>query len=197
MKKILTLIATLAAGVSLSAQDSAPAGVQTLTSPDGNMSLKFTVTEKGEPCYWLDYKGKAAVLPSTLGLELRGELPKLEFGEEIKRGRVGEPVSLYDGFKVQDVGRSSFDETWTPVWGEEDHIRNHYNEMAVTLQQAGSGRVMLVRFRLYDDGLGFRYEFPEQRSLSYFVIKEELTQFAMTGDHKAFWIPGGLRYAGV
>ncbi len=190
MKKILTLIATLAAGVSLSAQDSAPAGVQTLTSPDGNMSLKFTVTEKGEPCYWLDYKGKAAVLPSTLGLELRGELPKLEFGEEIKRGRVGEPVSLYDGFKVQDVGRSSFDETWTPVWGEEDHIRNHYNEMAVTLQQAGSGRVMLVRFRLYDDGLGFRYEFPEQRSLSYFVIKEELTQFAMTGDHKAFWIPG-------
>ena len=190
MKKILTLIATLAAGVSLSAQDSAPAGVQTLTSPDGNMSLKFTVTEKGEPCYWLDYKGKAAVLPSTLGLELRGELPKLEFGEEIKRGRVGEPVSLYDGFKVQGVGRSSFDETWTPVWGEEDHIRNHYNEMAVTLQQAGSGRVMLVRFRLYDDGLGFRYEFPEQRSLSYFVIKEELTQFAMTGDHKAFWIPG-------
>ncbi|MBO8482786.1 MAG: glycoside hydrolase family 97 protein [Bacteroidetes bacterium] len=190
MKKILTLIATLAAGVSLSAQDSAPAGVQTLTSPDGNMSLKFTVTEKGEPCYWLDYKGKAAVLPSTLGLELRGELSKLEFGEEIKRGRVGEPVSLYDGFKVQDVGRSSFDETWTPVWGEEDHIRNHYNEMAVTLQQAGSGRVMLVRFRLYDDGLGFRYEFPEQRSLSYFVIKEELTQFAMTGDHKAFWIPG-------
>ena len=190
MKKILTLIATLAAGVSLSAQDSAPAGVQTLTSPDGNMSLKFTVTEKGEPCYWLDYKGKAAVLPSTLGLELRGELPKLEFGEEIKRGRAGEPVSLYDGFKVQDVGRSSFDETWTPVWGEEDHIRNHYNEMAVTLQQAGSGRVMLVRFRLYDDGLGFRYEFPEQRSLSYFVIKEELTQFAMTGDHKAFWIPG-------
>lgn len=190
MKKILTLIATLAAGVSLSAQDSAPAGVQTLTSPDGNMSLKFTVTEKGEPCYWLDYKGKAAVLPSTLGFELRGELPKLEFGEEIKRGRVGEPVSLYDGFKVQDVGRSSFDETWTPVWGEEDHIRNHYNEMSVTLQQAGSGRVMLVRFRLYDDGLGFRYEFPEQRSLSYFVIKEELTQFAMTGDHKAFWIPG-------
>ena len=91
---------------------------------------------------------------------------------------------------MQDVGRSSFDETWTPVWGEEDHIRNHYNEMAVTLQQAGSGRVMLVRFRLYDDGLGFRYEFPEQRSLSYFVIKEELTQFAMTGDHKAFWIPG-------
>jgi hypothetical protein len=190
MKKILTFIVALAAGVSLSAQDSAPAGVQTLTSPDGNMSLKFTVTEKGEPCYWLDYKGKAAVLPSTLGLELRGELPKLEFGEEIKRGRVGEPVSLYDGFKVQDVGRSSFDETWTPVWGEEDHIRNHYNEMAVTLQQAGSGRVMLVRFRLYDDGLGFRYEFPEQRSLSYFVIKEELTQFAMTGDHKAFWIPG-------
>ena len=190
MKKILTFIVALAAGASLSAQDAAPAGVQTLASPDGNMSLKFTVTEKGEPCYWLDYKDKAAVLPSTLGFELRGELPKLEFGEKIQRGRAGEPVSLYDGFKILDVERGSFDETWTPVWGEEDHIRNHYNEMAVTLQQAGSGRVMLVRFRLYDDGLGFRYEFPEQRSLSYFVIKEELTQFAMTGDHKAFWIPG-------
>ena len=190
MKKILTFIVALAAGASLPAQDAAPAGVQTLASPDGNMSLKFTVTEKGEPCYWLDYKDKTAVLPSTLGFELRGELPKLEFGEKIQRGRVGEPVSLYDGFKMLDVERGSFDETWTPVWGEEDHIRNHYNEMAVTLQQAGSGRVMLVRFRLYDDGLGFRYEFPEQRSLSYFVIKEELTQFAMTGDHKAFWIPG-------
>ena len=190
MKRILAFVTSLTAAAALSAQEAAPAGVETLASPDGNMSLKFTVTEKGEPCYWLDYKDKAAVLPSTMGFELRGELPKLEFGEEIQRGRVGEPVSLYDGFKVENVERSTFDETWTPVWGEEDHIRNHYNEMAVTLKQAGSERIVLIRFRLYDDGLGFRYEFPEQKNLSYFVIKEELTEFAMTGDHKAFWIPG-------
>ena len=190
MKRILAFVTSLTAAAALSAQEAAPAGVETLASPDGNMSLKFTVTEKGEPCYWLDYKDKAAVLPSTMGFELRGELPKLEFGEEIQRGRVGEPVSLYDGFKMENVERSTFDETWTPVWGEEDHIRNHYNEMAVTLKQAGSERIVLIRFRLYDDGLGFRYEFPEQKNLSYFVIKEELTEFAMTGDHKAFWIPG-------
>ena len=178
------LIASFAAGAALSAQEAVPA-VETLSSPDGNLSLKFTVTERGEPCYWLDFKDRNAVLPSTMGLELRGELPHLEFGAEIKRGHVGEPVSLYDG-----VSRSTFDETWKPVWGEESEIRNHYNEMAVTLKQAGTDRYMIVRFRLYDDGVGFRYEFPEQDNLKYFVIKEELTRFAMTGDHKAFWIPG-------
>ena len=174
----------------LSARDIAPAGVETLSSPDGDLSLKFTVTERGEPCYWLDFKDKSAVLPSTMGLELRGELPRLEFGEEIKRGHVGEPVSLYDGFRIENVARSEADETWEPVWGEESSIRNRYNEMAVTLRQAGTDRCMTVRFRLYDEGVGFRYEFPEQGNLKYFVIKEELTQFAMTGDHTAWWIPG-------
>ena len=190
MKKILTMIATFASAVALSAQETAPAGVQTLSSPDGNLSLKFTLTEKGEPCYWLDYKDKAAVLPSTLGFELRGETPQLEFGQEIERGRVGEPVSLYDGFRLEDIDRDTFDETWRPVWGEETEIRNHYNELAVRLKQSGSDRIVIVRFRLYDEGLGFRYEFPSQENLNYFVIQEELTQFAMTGDHKAFWIPG-------
>ena len=189
MKTFLMLIASFAAGAVLSAQEAVPA-VETLSSPDGNLSLKFTVTERGEPCYWLDFKDRNAILPSTMGLELRGEMPHLEFGAEIQRGHVGEPVSLYDGFRLEKVSRSTFDETWKPVWGEESEIRNHYNEMAVTLKQAGTDRYMIVRFRLYDDGLGFRYEFPEQDNLKYFVIKEELTRFAMTGDHKAFWIPG-------
>ncbi len=190
MKKILVLVMTLAYAAGLLAQEAARTEVETLSSPDGNLSLKFTVTEKGEPCYWLDYKDRSAILPSTMGLELRGEMPHLEFGAEIERGHVGEPVSLYDGFKVDSVARSTFDETWQPVWGEESSIRNHYNEMTVSLRQAGTERIMIVRFRLYDDGLGFRYEFPEQDNLKYFVIKEELSQFAMTGDHKAFWIPG-------
>ncbi len=190
MKRIFAMFTFLAAAAALSAQEAAPAGVQTLSSPDGNLSLKFTLTERGEPCYWLDYKDKAAVMPSTMGFELRGEVPELEFGAEIERGHVGEPVSLYDGFRLESTERDTFDETWTPVWGEESQIRNHYNELAVRLKQVETNRVVIVRFRLYDDGLGFRYEFPRQDNLSYFIIKEELTQFAMTGDHKAFWIPG-------
>ena len=109
------LIASFAAGAALSAQEAVPA-VETLSSPDGNLSLKFTVTERGEPCYWLDFKDRNAILPSTMGLELRGEMPHLEFGAEIQRGHVGEPVSLYDGFRLEKVSRSTFDETWKPVW---------------------------------------------------------------------------------
>ena len=190
MKKIFTFIGTLAFAGALSAQDVAPAGVQTLSSPDGNLSLKFTLTEKGEPCYWLDYKDKAAVMPSTMGFELRGKMELMIFNGLEKKAEPGAPVSLHDGFVLEKTVRDSLDETWTPVWGEESMIRNRYNEMAVSLRQEGTGYEMDIRFRLYDDGLGFRYEFPQQENLSYFVIKEELTQFAMTGDHKAFWIPG-------
>ena len=190
MKKIFTFIGTLAFAGALSAQDVAPAGVQTLSSPDGNLSLKFTLTEKGEPCYWLDYKDKAAVMPSTMGFELRGKMESMIFNGLEKKAEPGAPVSLHDGFVLEKTVRDSLDETWTPVWGEESMIRNSYNEMAVSLRQEGTGYEMDIRFRLYDDGLGFRYEFPQQENLSYFVIKEELTQFAMTGDHKAFWIPG-------
>ena len=190
MKKIFTFIGTLAFAGALSAQDVVPAGVQTLSSPDGNLSLKFTLTEKGEPCYWLDYKDKAAVMPSTMGFELRGKMESMIFNGLEKKAEPGAPVSLHDGFVLEKTVRDSLDETWTPVWGEESMIRNRYNEMAVSLRQEGTGYEMDIRFRLYDDGLGFRYEFPQQENLSYFVIKEELTQFAMTGDHKAFWIPG-------
>lgn len=167
------------------------AGAQeTLQSPDGNLTLRFEVTENGVPTYALDYKGRAAVLPSGLGVELRGDAPAAKFGEELGKRGFGAPVSLYDGFEQVGVERSTFDETWEPVWGEQDRIRNHYHEMTVSLRQPASGRVVNIRFRLYDDGLGFRYEFPEQPTLTYFVIKEERTQFAMTGDHTAYWIPG-------
>lgn len=177
------LFAAAAATIGASAQE-------VLRSPDGELELRFSLSDKGEPTYALDYKGRAVVLPSRMGLELRGDAPALEFGAEIQKGGYGEPVSLYDGFEQCGAVRSEFDETWQPVWGEESSIRNRYNELAVTLRQPQSGRQMVVRFRLYDEGVGFRYEFPEQEAMTYFTIREERTQFAMTGDHTAFWIPG-------
>ena len=198
MKNILISIGMIAAfaatdgfAANVSAHDSKPAqATAQLRSPDGNLFLKVALSEKGEPVYSLEYKGRAVILPSRLGLELKGDSPALEFGTEIKRGETGAPVSLYDGFSACVPETSEFDETWKPVWGEEEYIRNRYNELAVPFVQDASGRKMIVRFRLFDEGLGFRYEFPVQENLNYFVIKEELTQFAMAGDHKAFWIPG-------
>lgn len=166
------------------------AAQETLQSPDGNLTLRFALADDGAPTYALDYKGRAVILPSRLGLELRGDAPAAKFGEELEKRDFGAPVSLYDGFEQVGTERSTFDETWEPVWGEQDRIRNHYNEMTVALRQPASGRTMNLCFRLYDDGLGLRYEFPEQPALTYFVIKEERTQFAMTGDHTAYWIPG-------
>lgn len=177
------LFAAAAATIGASAQE-------VLRSPDGELELRFSLSDKGEPTYALDYKGRAVVLPSRMGLELRGDAPALEFGAEIQKGGYGEPVSLYDGFEQCGAERSEFDETWQPIWGEESSIRNRYNELAITLRQPQSGRQMVVRFRLYDEGVGFRYEFPEQEAMTYFTIREERTQFAMTGDHTAFWIPG-------
>lgn len=177
------LFASAAATIGASAQE-------VLRSPDGELELRFSLSDKGEPTYALDYKGRVVVLPSRMGLELRGDAPALEFGAEIQKGGYGEPVSLYDGFEQCGAVRSEFDETWQPVWGEESSIRNRYNELAITLRQPQSGRQMVVRFRLYDEGVGFRYEFPEQEAMTYFTIREERTQFAMTGDHTAFWIPG-------
>ena len=145
---------------------------QNLTSPNGELQMNFSVNAQGEPVYELSYKGRAVLKPSKLGLELKDD------------------PGLMNGFAIADVETSTFDETWKPVWGEESQIRNHYNEMAVTLNQKAQERNMVIRFRLFDDGLGFRYEFPLQENLNYFVIKEEHTQFAMTGDHTAFWIPG-------
>jgi hypothetical protein len=143
-----------------------------LQSPDGNLKLTFSLTANGQPAYQLNYKDKPVVVTSTLGLQLVG-------GND-----------LMSGFTQTDCRRTSYDETWQPVWGEESDIRNHYNEMAVTLNQRATDRTMILRFRLYDDGLGFRYEFPQQKKLVYFVVKEEKTQFAMPTDNKAWWIPG-------
>ena len=145
---------------------------ESITSPNGNLHLDFTVNAQGEPVYQLFYKGKAVVKPSKLGLELKDD------------------PGLMSNFTLTGTETSTFDETWKPVWGEVAQIRNHYNELAVTLEQKAQNRNMIIRFRLYNDGLGFRYEFPLQRNLNYFIVKEEHTQFAMTGDHLAFWIPG-------
>ena len=141
-----------------------------LISPDGNLGMEF-ILDKGVPYYKLDYKDKPVVMKSRLGFVLNNS-------------------GLFDWFEIEDVSRSEHDSTWQPVWGEESEIRDRHNEMAVTLRQTSSDRRMVIRFRLFDDGLGFRYEFPEQGNLVYFVIADELTEFAMTGDHTAWWIPG-------
>jgi hypothetical protein len=159
-----------------------------LRSPNEALTLQFTLQEGGVPAYSLTYNGKAVIRPSRLGLKLQGA-GNAEFGAEVRKST--DPASsLYDGFRVAETVRSSFNETWEPVWGETRTIRNHYNELAVHLTQERTGREMILRFRLFNDGLGFRYEFPHQEHLVYFVVKEELTEFAMTGDHMAFWIPG-------
>lgn len=168
MKSICTkvaffLLALLVSGV---------AKAESITSPNGQLQLNFSVNAQGEPVYELFYKGKAVIKPSKLGLELKND------------------PGLMNGFTIADTKTATFDETWEPVWGEVKQIRNHYNELAVTLNQKAQERNILIRFRLFDDGLGFRYEFPLQKNLNYFVIKEEHTQFAMAGDHTAFWIPG-------
>lgn len=165
---------------------------QELKSPDGQLTMNFRLAENGTPTYQLFYKGKEVVKPSKMGLELQGNTTKVEFGAEnnIKSEQKDVKTSLYDRFKVNGTTTASFDETWQPVWGERKNIRNHYNELAVNLVQQETNREMIIRFRLFNDGLGFRCEFPQQKNLVYFVIKEERTQFAMTGDHTAFWIPG-------
>lgn len=149
------------------------AEAQQLKSPEGKFVMEFSLQNDGTPTYNLKYKNKEVIKTSKLGLELKDD-----------------KKSLLNDFTVVDSKTSTFDETWKPVWGEVDKIRNHYNELAVTLNQKGTERQIVIRFRLFDDGLGFRYEFPTQKNLTYFVIKEERSQFAMAGDHTAFWIPG-------
>jgi len=168
---------------------------QRLASPDGNLEMTFSLNEKGTPMYELTYKDKTVIKPSKLGLELQTENPEKQTDFEWKAEKpsqeeLDERANLMNGFVLKDSETSSFDETWTPVWGEEKEIRNHYNELAVTLEQPKNDRWMVIRFRLFDDGLGFRYEFPKQPNLNHFVIKEERTQFAMAGDHIAYWLPG-------
>ncbi|WP_140485604.1 glycoside hydrolase family 97 protein [Flavobacterium sp. GSA192] len=146
---------------------------QQLKSPDQKFQMEFSLQSDGTPVYSLNYKGKVVVKPSKLGLELKNDAK-----------------SLLNDFTISDTKTSTFDEVWKPVWGEVASIRNHYNELVVTLNQKVSERQLIIRFRLFDDGLGFRYEFPAQKNLTYFVIKEERSQFAMAGNHTAFWLPG-------
>jgi hypothetical protein len=149
------------------------ANSQQLKSPNGNFTMEFALQNDGTPSYSLNYKSKTVIKPSKLGLELKND-----------------KKSLLNDFTVIDTKTAAFDETWKTVWGEVESIRNQYNELAVTLNQKETDRQIIIRFRLFNDGLGFRYEFPAQKNLVYFTIKEERTQFALTGDHKAFWIPG-------
>lgn len=165
---------------------------QELKSPDGNLTMSFSLENGGVPTYALTYKGKVVIKPSKLGLELKGGNNRVEFGSELDmKSQPKDPkTSLYDNFEIADAKTATFDETWQPVWGETKNIRNNYNELAITLNQKDADRQMIIRFRLFNDGLGFRYEFPQQKNLVYFVIKEERSQFAMAGDHTAYWIPG-------
>ena len=161
-----------------------------LISPDGNLVMTFRLAEGGKPYYSLTYKGKEVVKPSALGFEFVDNAYKTYGFHDSKPER---PIySMREGFSQRGSETASFDETWTPVWGENSKIRNNYNELLVKLCRDERGFLLNIRFRLYNDGLGFRYEFPAQKSkkLAYFVIKEEYTEFAMTGDHMAYWIPG-------
>lgn len=164
LKKALILVIGFLACVDVMAE--------VVTSPDGNVVLSFNLIENGTPSYNLQFKGKEVVKTSRLGLTLKND------------------VGLLDSFTVAGIVRDSLDNTWQPVWGEEKEIRNHYNEMAVTLHQESKNRNIIIKFRVFNDGIGLRYEFPLQKNLNYFVIKDERTEFAMTGDHTATWIPG-------
>ena len=169
MKKFLTLLIIL--GVSAGLMSAQDANFRKVSSPDGNVELSFNLKDGHIPVYSLDYKGKPVVGESHLGFKLQGS-------------------GMYDWFEISDTATREIDETWNPVWGEESQIRNHCNEMTVTLRQTSSNRFMKICFRVFDDGMGLRYEFPDQKSMAYFVITDELTEFAMTGDHTAWWIPG-------
>jgi len=163
MRKMILLMSIFAMPLAMAQQQS---------SPDGNVVLTFSLKADGTPSYKVTYKNKAVINESTLGFTLKKAEP------------------LTQNFKVVDTKKSTFKETWKPVWGEESEILNHYNELLVQLQQEKTHRKMNIRFRVYNEGVGFRYEFPSQKELTYFVIEEELSQFAMTGDHTAWWIPG-------
>lgn len=170
--RFLVVFVFFAFAKAIKAQPSKVTSVQEMESPNGNFKLEMRLNAIGTPVYKLNFLGKEVIKESSLGFDLKGD-----------------DKSLKDDFVIVDAQKSKFDNTWNTVWGEETTIRNHYNELAITLNQDLTKRKMVLRFRLFNDGLGFRYEFPQQQ-FSYFIIKEELTQFAMTGDHTAYWIAG-------
>ena len=167
---------------------------QQLTSPNGEMVMNFSVDSDGRPTYDLTVKGKTVIGRSHLGLQLKEENPNkatdFDYKNFAEKEKIQQKADLCTGFTISSTKSSSFDETWTPVWGEESEIRNHYNELEVNLDQKKNERSITLRFRLFNDGLGFRYEFPSQKNLVYFIIKEEKSEFKMTGDHTAWWIAG-------
>lgn len=183
---------TLAAAGGCSSEDTKSA-TAALLSPDKNLEMKFSMSDNGTPYYSLDYKGKHIVLDSRLGFLLRGDLNVSEVkvqGDKIDKVDKHPQIDFYRDFEVADVKTDSLDYTWAPVWGEEDSIRCHYNELTVSLKHKLTGRDMAIRFRLFNDGLGFRYEFGPMAWPEYFIINDELTEFAMAEDYTAFWIPG-------
>ena len=194
MKRILIALSIALLAVSCAQKEQVVTDVNTVQSPDGKLEMTFHLTEAGTPQYALTYEGKDIVLPSNLGFEMRGVLKaqKLIYNADgtISKEDREDCYSFAEGFAVESVETASYNEPWYPVWGEEEVIEENYNELLVNLVQTSSDKKMSVRFRLFNDGLGFRYEFPYQAKLSYFVIKEELTQFAMAGDHTAWWVPG-------
>lgn len=163
MKKVIFLCFSLLLFCSLSSQ--------ILSSPDSNLTMSFRLDGNGTPVYDLEYKGKIVIKESKMGFTINN------------------PQSFAEGFSIVNTDNTSLDETWKPVWGENREIRNHYNEMLVSLVQEKTEWKLNIRFRLFDDGLGFRYEFPVQQDLRHFIIKEEHTEFNITGNHKAFWLP--------
>ena len=183
---------TLAAAGGCSSEDTKTA-TAALLSPDKNLEMRFSMSDDGTPYYSLDYKGKHIILDSRLGFLLRGDLNVSEVkvqGDKIDKVDKLPEIDFYRDFEVADVKSDSLDYTWAPVWGEEDSIRCHYNELTVSLKHKPTGRGMAIRFRLFNDGLGFRYEFGPMAWPEYFIINDELTEFAMAEDYTAFWIPG-------
>jgi hypothetical protein len=183
MNKFKVLIVLLLCSVMAMAQGESEGNSSkwgTAASPNGKVVVRFGI-DNGRPYYTVQYGTKDVIKKSFLGLELAKD-------KHASKGM--KETSLMDGFELMQTIKTSHDDTWKPVWGETDEIRNHYNEMTVSLLQAKSNRNIKICFRIYDDGVGFRYEFPQQKDLNYFVIKEEHTQFAMAGDHKAWWLPG-------
>ena len=152
-----------------------------VTSPNENVKLHFWLDEQGRPTYEMTFKDRPVVLPSHLGLVLAKD-------KHASRGL--KETDLMDGFDIANTTIDEADETWEPVWGETKTIRNHYRQLIVNLEQSSHRRVMNLIFRVFDDGIGFRYEFPQQQELNYFLIQEEMSEFAMAGDHMAWWLPG-------
>lgn len=186
MKRTLLFAALICTALSAMAQQ--------VTSPDGKMELSFSL-DNGRPTYTFRVDGKTVIAPSHLGYQLKKENGEKSTDFDWKPSRATDKdaerkADFFGDFTLVKFENSSFDETWKPVWGEESSIRNHYNELLVQLKQAKNNRYMNIRFRLFDDGLGFRYEFPDQKELTYFVVGEELTEFAMTGNHTAWWVAG-------